>query len=110
FLPQHPQYEKYKVKLVKEQFAKVPDFIGGNLPRYDKGNIEDYSMTMLTLFKPWRTGLELKEPFDSWSDTFNNHNFTNRETRIMKFFHLRYECRDARDDFAAQRKAALNTG
>ncbi|KAI0825909.1 hypothetical protein BC629DRAFT_1269524, partial [Irpex lacteus] len=104
FLKSHPQFEKYKVKLVEEKFAFVPDFVGGTLPRRDKGNREDYCLTMLTLFKPWRTGLELKDVSTSWSDTFDAHVFTDRQLQLMDFFHLRYECRDARDDYAAQRK------
>ncbi|KAI0750577.1 hypothetical protein BC629DRAFT_1296487, partial [Irpex lacteus] len=104
FLKQHPHHENYKVKLVEERFGHVPNFIGGLLPRRDKGNREDYCLTMLTFFKPWRSGLELKEADISWSDTFDSHNFTDRQKQLMDFFHLRYECRDARDDYSSQRK------
>ncbi|KAI0793100.1 hypothetical protein BC629DRAFT_1263928, partial [Irpex lacteus] len=104
FTKQHPQYDKYKVKLTEEHYASVPDFIGGMLPRQDKGNREDYCMTMLTFFKPWRTGLELKDIGTSWSDAFDSHTFTEHQLQVMKFFHIRYECKDSRDDYAAQRK------
>ena len=61
-------------------------------------------MTMLTLFKPWRTGKDLRPNLETtWSDVFNQHQFTDRQLEIMKFFHIRYECNDARDDFSAKR-------
>jgi len=61
--------------------------------------------TMLTLFKPWRRGRDLKESVqNSWDNTFNEHEFRNREVQLMKIFNIRYECLDARDDFHAQLK------
>ncbi|KAI0788947.1 hypothetical protein BC629DRAFT_1440144 [Irpex lacteus] len=65
FLNDHPQCETHRIRLVDEKEARVPDFIGGVLPRKDK----------------------------------------ERQQEIMKNFNLRYECRDARDDYAAQRRA-----
>ena len=56
----HPQYNTHHVHICTEAEAKIPDFIGGALPRKDKGNFEDYCITMLTLFKPWRTGKDLR--------------------------------------------------
>ncbi|KAI0091810.1 hypothetical protein BDY19DRAFT_885194, partial [Irpex rosettiformis] len=105
FLDDHPQCETHRVRVVDEKDAKVPDFIGGVLPRKDKGNREEYCLTMLSLFKPWRSGLELKIVSKSWSESFDSHDFSQRQCDIMNNFNLRYECRDARDDFAAQRKA-----
>ncbi|KAI0083065.1 hypothetical protein BDY19DRAFT_871039, partial [Irpex rosettiformis] len=105
FLDDHPQCETHRVRIVEEKNAKVPDFIGGILPRKDKGNREEYCLTMLSLFKPWRSGLELKTVSNSWSESFDSHEFSLRQYDIMNNFNLRYECRDARDDFAAQRKA-----
>ncbi|KAI0338193.1 hypothetical protein BDW22DRAFT_1299193, partial [Trametopsis cervina] len=104
FKDDHPQCETHRVRLKKEENALVPDFVGGILPRRDKGNREDYCMTMFTLFKPWRTGLELKDVTATWSETFDSYQFTTRQTDIMNHFNLRYECNDARDDYAAQRK------
>ncbi|THH21646.1 hypothetical protein EUX98_g8307 [Antrodiella citrinella] len=62
---------------------------------------------MLMLFKPWRTGKDLKEDGYGWDATFNAHHFSLRQSEIIKFFHIRYECNDARDDFSAQKKAGL---
>ena len=60
---------------------------------------------MLTLFKPWRTGSDLRPSEDTlWDEVFSHHKFTERQQQIMKFFHIKYECNDARDDFSAMRK------
>ena len=110
FQPAHPQSDTHKVQMLTENSAVVPDFVGGPLPRRDKGNREDYCMTMLTLFKPWRTGLELKTLHEPWDSAFTSYEWPERFSRLMHFFHLRYECNDARDDFSAQRKSqAKNT-
>jgi hypothetical protein len=81
----------------------VVNFIGQILPRCDQG---DRELTMLALFKPWRTGFELKEKTKSWDDTFNEHEFTKREKQLMRNFNIKYECLDARDDFHAQMKTS----
>ncbi|KAI0083773.1 hypothetical protein BDY19DRAFT_899806, partial [Irpex rosettiformis] len=108
FLIDHPQYNTHKVCLLTENKAKVPDFIGGALPRYDSGNQEEYCMTMLIFFRPWRKGRDLKTEANTWCEEFKQYNFTNKEHNIMKYFNLRYECNDARDDYAAQRRAQKN--
>ncbi|KAI0825485.1 hypothetical protein BC629DRAFT_1267558, partial [Irpex lacteus] len=104
FLEEHPQYSTHKARLISETKGRVPDFVGGPLPRHDRGNREEYCMTMLTLFCPWRRGKDLKTSHQTWNETFEEYQFTDRQKEIMKFFNLRYECNDARDDFAAQRK------
>lgn len=57
---------------------------------------------MLTLFKPWRTGKDLKTNSDTWEEAFNCFPFTTRQHELMKFFHIRHECHDARDDYRAE--------
>ncbi|KAI0083192.1 hypothetical protein BDY19DRAFT_866458, partial [Irpex rosettiformis] len=104
FLPDHPQYDTHKVCVNLESKSKVPDFIGGVLPRHDRGDREEYCMTMLTFFRPWRKGQDLKTLKVTWNDEFERYNFSIREQNIIKYFNLRYECNDARDDFAAQRR------
>jgi hypothetical protein len=58
---------------------------------------------MLTLFKPWRSGKDLKSSDESWDKGFVAHEFTKRQMEIMKYFNLRYDCLDARDDYSAKR-------
>jgi hypothetical protein len=58
---------------------------------------------MMTLFKPWRSGRDLKSELQSWDDSFMTYKFSKRQIEIMKYFNLRYECLDARDDYSAKR-------
>ncbi|KAJ2933931.1 hypothetical protein H1R20_g3132, partial [Candolleomyces eurysporus] len=83
------------------RYTIVPNFLGPALPRRDKGDRNYYCMTMLTLFKPWRTGVDLKALDESWDEAFAGHNFSPREHQLMNNFNVRYECYDARDDFGA---------
>ena len=111
FHAKHPQAYTHEVCLLDEKEGYVPNFIGGSLPRKDAGSREEYCMTMLTLFKPRRTGKDLRiDENTTWDDTFTGHDFTERQLDIMKFFHIRYECNDARDNFSSKRRQAENAG
>ena len=103
FSETHPQYNIHHVHICTEAEAKVPDFIGGALLKKDKGNYEDYCMTILTLFKPWRIDKDLRADDSTWNDTFLGYVFTERQVELIKFFHIRYKCNNAKDDFAAAR-------
>ncbi|KIM77535.1 hypothetical protein PILCRDRAFT_76676 [Piloderma croceum F 1598] len=103
FLPAHPQSETHQVRMKSDDPFLVPDFVGGALPHSDHGDREYYCATMLTLFKPWRNGKEMRSEQDSWDKTFINHKFTPRQIEIMNYFNVRYECLDAQDDYSAQR-------
>ncbi|KAJ8495889.1 hypothetical protein ONZ45_g12679 [Pleurotus djamor] len=59
---------------------------------------------MLTLFRPWRTGADLKDEDVSFEDEFNKYNFLPEHVRVMDNFHLRYECLDSRDDFRKEQR------
>jgi hypothetical protein len=106
----HPQHETHHARLVQDSFELVPDFKGGPLPRADKGDREFYCCTMLTLFKPWRTGKELRDESGNWDKAFEEYQFSDRQKELMKNFNIRYECLDAKDDFAAQRKSEEKEG
>ena len=62
---------------------------------------------MLTLFRPWKTGLNLKNDDDTWNDAFMSHKFSKHQREIMANMNIRYECLDAQDDFHAQMKKGL---
>ena len=102
FLSDHPLVETHGVRLLKTK--QVPNFIGNTLPRHDQGDREYYCSTMLTLFKPWRSGLDLRTKFNSWDETFISHEFSTQQLELIKNMNIRYECLDARDDFHAQIK------
>ena len=106
FRETHPLHTSHMIQIAKEQDACIPNFVGGSLPRKDCGDREYYCCTMLTLFKPWRKGHDLKMEHSSWDETFTNHPFTSRQNDIIKFFNIRYECLDAKDDFFKQRTKA----
>src|SRR6267154_1984088 len=103
FIFGHLQFNTHQAHMKKEYPSIVPNFLPNILPRSDCGDHEYYCCTMLTLFKPWRTGKDLKTNTESWDKTFVFHEFTKVQNEKMKFFNVRYECIDARDDFSAQR-------
>jgi hypothetical protein len=109
FLPGHPLYETHYVT-VDETTEVVPNFAGGSLPRCDHGDREYYCTTMLTLFKPWRTGKDLKKEDCSWDETFSHYKFTDHQLKLMKLFNIRYECYDARDDYSKLLKKGKQAG
>ncbi|KAJ7707221.1 hypothetical protein B0H16DRAFT_1481616 [Mycena metata] len=76
----------------------IPNFIGGAIPRSDKGDREFYCTTILTIFKPWRNPEDLKDTTSTWDQTFTEHQFSDRQKELINNFKLRYECNDARDD------------
>ncbi len=69
----------------------VPNLVGETLPRKDKGDKEDYCATMLTLFRPWRSGLDLKQQGESWEDAFQKHRIYRRSASINE--ELQFEIR-----------------
>ena len=103
FLENHPLYNTHGCVTKRDYSDVVANFIG-ILPRSDKGDREDYCLTMLVLFKPWRDPLKLKELLSTWDETFLSHKFTDRQIELMKNFNIKYECLDARDDYNAQMK------
>ena len=104
FLPDHPQYHTYEIQCKSLSELVVPNFIGGTLPRRDQSDREYYCSTMLALFKPWRTGYDLKSADETWEYAFDNYDFSDKQMNLMNNFNLRYECLDARDDYSAQIK------
>ena len=105
-LMEHPLAKSHGTRCCIVAKEKIPNFVGSTLPRCDQGDREFYCSVMLTLFKPWRSGLELKTQEQSWDEAFSTHCFSARQKDIMRNMNIRYECLDARDDFHAQ----LNKG
>jgi len=110
FLKDHPLSHSHHVTLLNDNQEFVPNFIGRAIPRSDCGDREFYCSTMLAFFKPWRSGKDLKLEYQNWDDAFTAHLFNARQLEIMKYFNVRYECLDARDDYAAQMKKGENVG
>ncbi len=80
------------------------------MPQRDTGDAENYAATMLTLFKTMAEWDGLKARTQNWSEVFHKYTFSDKYLQLMDNFNLRYECSDARDDFAAQRKLLAKEG
>jgi hypothetical protein len=59
---------------------------------------------MLTIFKLWRTGYDLKCDTETWEEAFDKHSFSHRKRQLMQNANICYECLDSLDDFHAQMK------
>ncbi|KAK0433762.1 hypothetical protein EV421DRAFT_1718248 [Armillaria borealis] len=104
FLESHPLHDTHYISMHPEHERYVPNFVGGLLPRHDIGDRDYYCTTMLTLFKPWRCGMDLKTSENTWDHTFNLFMFEPWQIKLMSYFNLRYECLDAKDNYHAQLK------
>ncbi len=102
FMDVHPLYDTHHTVLQSEAEKTVPNFVGGLLPCRDIGDHEYYCTTMLTLFKPWHHGKDLKAVDITWDTAFTNFHILPWQQKIIDNFNLRYECMDARDDYNAQ--------
>ncbi|TFK59134.1 hypothetical protein BDN72DRAFT_781161, partial [Pluteus cervinus] len=100
----HPMAKTHKLSVCQQNKALIPNFVGGTIPRADRGDYEYYCATMLTLFKPWRSGDDLKDEVDTWNEAFKSFDFSDFQNGIMKNFQIKYECLDAHDDYSAQMK------
>ena len=105
FLRHHPLYNTHGCLPYSSPSQNVVNFIGGVPSRPDQADKDHYCATMLVVFKPWRSGKDLKTMSQSWENAFEAHNFMPREQQIIKNFNIRYECLDAHDDYHAQLKA-----
>ncbi|KAJ3513183.1 hypothetical protein NMY22_g15115 [Coprinellus aureogranulatus] len=102
FVSGHSQSKSHYLTYHKERVdTHIPNFIGGTLPRKDSGDVEQYYLTMLTLFKPWRAYRDLLNNHTSWKNSFDGYAFSPKHIRYMKNFNLKYECLDERDDYHA---------
>ena len=105
FLDEHPLSATHVVKCDLDRMQTIiPNFIGSPLHCCDQGDREIYCCTMLTLFKPWRTGGDLKIYGQSWNDAYDIYDFCDWHRKLMKNFNLRYECLDSQDDFHTELK------
>ncbi|KAF8801704.1 hypothetical protein BYT27DRAFT_7114362, partial [Phlegmacium glaucopus] len=109
FTQNHPLHDSHASHFIVNHKRRIPNFIGATLPRCDQGDRNYYCSTMLTLFKPWRKGHDLKSnELETWDECFNSHEFTNQQEKLMKNFNIKYECLDARDDYRAQLKKGID--
>lgn len=102
YQPDHPQSKSHYVQYLPQGKRPLANFLN-TIPRSDS-NDENYCKIMLTLFKPWRDGLDLKQENLSWSECFSAMIFSESAVTLMKNFNIKYECLDSRDDYSAKSK------
>ncbi|KAE8218468.1 hypothetical protein CF319_g7667 [Tilletia indica] len=96
--------------LRKRTTPVVPVLMGPGLPRRDREEeLDKYQATMLLMFKPWslQQSIQLKEQDETWKLAFDNFlaGTDPAVLRLMNNMQQMHECRDAKDDHSAQRKA-----
>jgi hypothetical protein len=96
FKKEHPLHETHGMRFIPGNILRIPSFAGASLPRSDQGDREYYCSAMLTIFKPWRSGENLKRSQTvTLDEEFAIHDFRDSELVIMKNLNIRYECLDA---------------
>ncbi|KAJ3850144.1 hypothetical protein EV368DRAFT_45910, partial [Lentinula lateritia] len=106
FTVDHPEYDSHLYVIDNPKKRRVPVPIGPAIPRRDRIEARPrYCRLMLMFFKPWRTGLDLRETEQSWEDAFNVfiESCSDRMKDIMENMQLLHECRDSRDDHFASK-------
>lgn len=108
FLANHPLRSSHGIFVKHPSAAYVLNFVGKALPRPDKGDHDEYCATMLAFFAPggWRTGRDLRVLAENWCTVYDATVFDSAHIQVMKNMNVLYECQDARDDYAAERRAA----
>ena len=88
YMPSHPLYTTHAAKFNPDNLKTVPNLIGPPLPRRDQGDREYYCSTMLTFFKPWRTGNDLKALNTTWDEEFSKYKFTAQQNQFIQNFNI----------------------
>ena len=88
FLKDHPLHHSCHMTLLNDMQEWIPNFVGGAIPRSDCGDREYYCSTMLTFFKPWQTGKDLKLEDQSWNGAFRTYKFNTRQLDVMKYVNV----------------------
>ncbi|KAI0338079.1 hypothetical protein BDW22DRAFT_1298219, partial [Trametopsis cervina] len=102
FQIEHPLHATHGVFISRGRRVLL-NFVGGTLPRRDRGDNEAFCRVMLTMFSPkgWRSGLDLNPDSRTWREVFDSTTFEPTHMEIMDNMNLLYECYDAKHDWAA---------
>ncbi|KAJ7611289.1 hypothetical protein FB45DRAFT_687441, partial [Roridomyces roridus] len=107
FVNGHTQQKTHVLRVRSSRDSLVPVPMGPGIPRRDRAELYPrYCRLMLIFFKPWRHSKDLRQPDQSWEDTFNDFAETCSHTvqRRMDNMQILHECRDSRDDHFAERR------
>ncbi|KAF8222189.1 hypothetical protein L208DRAFT_1323984 [Tricholoma matsutake] len=95
FASEHPLAKTHGVCWLSNKQKCVPNFLGPTLPRQDHGDRDYYCSTMLTFFKPWNSGYDLKTEEDTWEEAFDKYTFAPYDCEVMCYANIHYECLDS---------------
>ena len=105
FADGHPNKNTHVVKRRRlQQGRRTLAHFSTPLPRKDGVDKEYYSATMMILFMPWRIPKQLLRDHHTWSQALRATTFNEHTERLIRNLNVLYECLDARDDYATQRK------
>ncbi len=111
FMATHPDYGTHLVR--KRVVWVVPVILGRRIARSDRSDDEreSWARTILILFLPWRTAADLKEPEESWLDSYTRHerHIPRQHRTIISNMNVLNQCRDARDRVRQDTRAATFT-
>ncbi|KAJ7019078.1 hypothetical protein C8F04DRAFT_895466, partial [Mycena alexandri] len=85
----------------------VPVPIGPALPkRSDPAFVEKHARLMLILFKPWRHASDLRDPDQSWSESYAEFLPMCEPENLERIenMQLLHECKDSRDAHYTERR------
>lgn len=104
FLERHPQVLTHI--LIQRATNVIPVLIGPQIPRQNcELTQERYCRCILTLFKPWRTFLDLCDLEENWFPAFRKHEGYFHESDCMEMIgniELLHECKEHRNEHLAQ--------
>ena len=101
FITGHIEQGRKLLRIVHPRLRRVVVPIGPAIPRRDKPEVRArYCRLMLLLFKPWRTGPDLRETGETWETAFQalTADAEPAHLKIMENMHVLRECKDLRDE------------
>ncbi len=109
FLPNHPESNTHELRSRQKWNYHVPVPIAStSIPRRDCDDTQTrYCWLMLILFKPWSSGVDIRERGQLWIDVFENYaeNFSTIHLKVMENIQRLHECKDSKDDHFANRRS-----
>ncbi|KAJ3557014.1 hypothetical protein NM688_g1702 [Phlebia brevispora] len=108
FSPGHLKFGSHVVCVLPAKQWRVVNFVGPPLPRRNGTDNEAYCKTMLTFFRPWCSGLDLKSSDETWMNAYDSTVLDECHRGVIRNMNLLYECLDSRDDYASRRRQEEN--
>ena len=97
---------------IKRASAVVPVLLGPPIPRQDREETQErYYRSILTLFVPWRSVLDICNLNQTWKEAFDSRqeNMTLESRKFIENIQLLHECKKGRDEHLQQVMEAMQT-